>query len=565
MSSFIRFFPSTLPDETLQSRISRYHQLSGNRTENETFKDIFGAAPFSIGIIPKRVEDLAARLGGDKDTNLNELLKINTILPIYTPFLGLAGNGNNSLRDEKKTISSIGRIPRREVGIHSMAKICLACVRADLMEQGYSYWHRAHHIPGITACWRHGEMLLQSCPECSHPFYRTNKLLPSLAQECVCGWSPLLSNLSLPSVKIEQDFAVFSKQLLDRNLPAIKSEIIATCYSRKSKELGYTAGKLQSKKKMLIGIESHFGEDILAKIDYAYGLGKHHQWIRTTAIGGLLDMPITRHLILVYHLFKTVDHFEDRLAHEALVHQHGRAISRSKNTHDRESVSKRKLFRQKVKMILEMRGIVSLEYLWAHAYQATLWLTTHDKVWLNDALTNGLAKKAAPFTPPDSRDEVYAKTIATGLDDLYLIHAKQTRVNITNMSRLLPNRLPQSTAKRKTRFPLTSKQLKLNLESYWHFQLRRAILAISDISRHKLPANSTSLEMVSSISSISFKALISHFEWDLEKIVKTSFDPEELLKKTGVSHQWEGPPGPQIVAGGRSYVPLTPSTRTEIL
>ena len=71
----------SMPDETLHSRITRYHLLSGNRTERETFQDLFGAHPFPVKVIPKQIEDLAERLPGDKSENLNELLAGNTILP----------------------------------------------------------------------------------------------------------------------------------------------------------------------------------------------------------------------------------------------------------------------------------------------------------------------------------------------------------------------------------------------------------------------------------------------------------------------------------------------------
>ncbi|MCF5032553.1 MULTISPECIES: TniQ family protein [Pseudomonas syringae group] len=559
MSSTILFFPSSLPDETLPSRIARYHILSGNRTENETFRDIFGTAPFSLNIIPKRIDDIASRLPGDKDANMEELLASNTILPVYKPFLGLAESRDGVMA------SATCRIPRREVSNHRMAKFCLACVRADLIEQGHSYWHRAHHIPGITVCWRHGETLLQACPKCSHPFYRRNKLLPNLAAECVCGWNPLLSNLSLQGSKIEQDFAFFSKTLLERNLPAIKTEILASSYSRKNKELGYTAGKLQSKKKLLIGVKSHFGEELLARIDHAYGQGKYHQWIRMTAIGGMLDMPITRHLILAFHLFKTVDNFEERLAHEALIFQSAKRKPRSEQEKNISSVGKRKLHRQKVTIILKTRSSVTLDYLWANAYQATLWLVANDKVWLNDALINGMVPKAVISLKPHRRDEEYANSISNGVVDLFLIRPGQLRVNITNMRRLSPGWLPVCPTTRKQQFPLASNQLEVNLESYWHFQLRRVLLALSEMSKYKLPPNHTGRVLVSSISSTVWAAVISHFEWDVEKVIKTQINPDELLKRTGVTRQWEGPPGPRKVVGGRSYVPLKSRKLQDVL
>lgn len=556
MSPTILFFPSSLPDETLPSRIARYHILSGNRTENETFSDLFDTVPFSLNIIPKKICLIASRLPGDTDTNLNELLTSNTILPVYKPFSGTTESGDGIIN------SDTGRIPRREVTSHSMAKFCLACVRADLLEQGHSYWHRAHHIPGVTVCWRHGDELLQACPECSHPYYRKNKLLPSLTAACFCGWNPLLSNLFLAGTKIEQEFALFSKKLLDRNLSAIKSDTLISCYTRRARELGYVAGSLQSKKKILAGIESHLGKEVLAKIDHAYSKGKRRQWIRMSSIGGLLDMPIARHLILAFHLFKTVDCFEERLAHESIIYQSTQTKVRpEQDAKNATSLSRRKLHRQKVTTILKTRPSVTLEYLWTHAYQATLWLVANDKVWLSDVITHGLASKPQTTPQPHHRDEEYSIAIAAGVVDLYLIRPGQARVNISNMRRLPPGSLPTCPKTRNQQFPLSSKQLELHLESYWHFQLRRIILVLSEMSRHKLLPNYKNRMLISTMPSTIWGAVISHFEWEVEKIVKSPIDPDELLMRTNVTRQWEGPPGPRKVAGGRSYVPLKSKKR----
>jgi hypothetical protein len=77
-----------MPDETLLSRITRYHFLSGNKTEAETFRDLFDVAPFQLSFIPKQLGNLASRLPGVKESNFNELLEINTYFPAYKPFIG---------------------------------------------------------------------------------------------------------------------------------------------------------------------------------------------------------------------------------------------------------------------------------------------------------------------------------------------------------------------------------------------------------------------------------------------------------------------------------------------
>lgn len=541
-----------MPDETLQSRISRYHLLSGNRTENETYRDIFGTAPFAMKIIPNRIEDLASRLPGDKSLNLNELLISNTILPVYKPFLGVSKE-NIELRDES-IISAIARVPRREVSAHSMAKLCLSCVQDDLIETGHSYWHRAHHIPGVTVCWRHGEVLLQSCPKCSHPFYRSNKLLPSLAAQCICGWNPLNSHSPETGLELEQSFARFSKELLDRNLPAVKSEVLAAFYTRQAKKMGFTHGQFMSRAKLFESIQAMFGPKLLAKIDNAYAAGKHNQWIRTTTVNGLLDMPITRHLIMAYHLFKTVESFEKKLATESLFFS---SEARNRQTQlNKSSSNKQKLHRQKVTQLIGARPELNLDYLWANAYQATLWLITNDKSWLMKALANGPIIKAKVEQSPDHRDEAYADIISTRVEELYAISKKPVRVNITKMIALLPIRIPTSPADRKILFPRVAQKLELYYESSWHFRLRRTIWALSEMSRLKLPPNTCSLKLLPSVPIQAWIILINHFEWDLEKLMSTGFNPESLLAKASVSRQWEGPPGHHGPMGGRSYISI---------
>lgn len=549
MPASILFFPPSMPDETIQSRITRYHTLSGNRTEHETFKDIFGTPRFVMRIVPSKLGDLASRLPGDEKSNLDELLKFNTILPVYRPFLGISSTGN---LEAEGSMAALARIPRREVGTHSMAKICLECIRDDLSEQGYSYWHRAHHIPGVTTCWRHGESLIQACPQCSHPFYRREKLLPSLASGCVCGWNPTLSQTREPGLQIERDIAVFAKDLLERNLPAIKSDVLVACYSRRARDLGYSHGQFISRQKLFESIQSKFGDEVLSKMDNAYALGKHNQWIRTTTINGLLDMPITRHLILTFHLFKTVDDFERRLISESLAHNV--VVEKAVPVLKDSNANKRKFHRQKVTTLISARPTITIDYLWTHAYQATLWLTTHDKRWLNAVLSGENNRTPNPEFTPDKKDEEYSKIIVSGVESIYLITPRQVRANLSNMMALLPKKLPVSVQHRKSLFPLVSRQLELNYESNWHFILRRTIWGLSEMARLNLAPNGTSVALLTSVPANAWKGLVEHFEWNLEQLVKAPVDPERLLKETGVNRQWLGPPGYKGAFGGRSYV-----------
>lgn len=534
----------SMPDETLHSRVTRYHLLSGNRTERQTFKDLFGAQPFAIKIIPKQIEDLAEKLPGDKNDNLNELLACNTILPAYKPFLGIP-----KINQDGNSTSLVSRLPRREVSFHSMAKICLSCVQSDLIETGHSYWHRSHHIPGVTACWRHGESLLQACPTCTHPFYRDNKLLPMLTNPCVCGWKPLGSHSPSVVPGIEQKFAHFAKQLLDSDLPAVSSGVLAACYRRQAKKNGFAHGNLMSTAKMFESIQSKFGHDFLSRIDNAYASGKYHQWIRTTTVNDQLDMPITRHLIISLHLFGNVNVFEKRIAEEIILFT---GTPTRKSSNKISTGSNKAIHRLKVNNIIEARPGTTLDYLWKHAYQATLWLTANDKNWLSGVL---LKKTNASLTKESNIHEFdgkYADIIKNGVKALYNISQTQTRANLGNMLALLPKKIA-GVPQRNNLFPMVSEQLEINFESVWHFRLRRIISALSEMHRLKLPPNTTSLQLCSSLPVPAWSALISYFEWDVEKMVSEGIDVEKELAKANVPRQWDGPPGYQKSLGGRAY------------
>jgi hypothetical protein len=550
MSQKILFFPMSMPDETLHSRVTRYHLLSGNRTERETFQDLFGTHPFPLKIIPKQIEDLATRLPGDKIINLNELLTYNTILPAYKPFLGVPEISQGVHGESIMPI--VARVPRREVSSHSMAKICLSCVHSDLVENGYSYWHRAHHIPGITACWRHGEPLLQSCPSCTHPFYRLNKLLPTLSNQCVCGWSPINPGAVSVSPEIERKLAQFAKDLLDRNLPAVPSKILADCYRRQAKKRGFTYGKNVSTSKMFDSIESKYGPDLLSRIDNAYASGKHHQWIRTTIINEQLDMPITRHLIISHHLFDSIDSFERSLTQESLLFGEKKtsSVKKIKSASD----AKLTLHRLKVSQLIEARPNANLDYLWKHAYQAVLWLNVNDKKWLLDKITS---KERIPNTKEPSAnkfDGTYAEIIKERIKEIYDFSKKPVRANISNILALLPKRIKGGISERKSTFPLVSEQLELHFESLWHFRLRRALWGLSEMRRLELTPNTSSAQLLTSLPSPAWGALVSYFEWDLEKMMKDGIDIEKELANTNVTHKWEGLPEYDQSIGGRAYV-----------
>ncbi|QLL13485.1 TniQ family protein [Pseudomonas chlororaphis] len=539
MMSDLLFFPVSMPDEMLHSRITRYHFLSGNRTAAETYRDLFGSKPFCIGgIVPKQIEGLADRLPGQSETNLGELISSNTTFPAYRPFLGVRQGPENNAGP--LSFDGVVRIPRREESIHGKAKLCPTCVQEDLIDMGYAYWHRSHHIPGVAVCWRHGDSLIHACPKCSHPFYRKLRLLPNLTEPCACGWSPLNATTTRKGSNLEKKIALFAHDILQRNIPPIGSAVLSSCYVRQCKKRGFIFGNNAGIAKLFGSIQGAYGDELLSQIDPAYNNGKHEQWIRLKSDKGQLNMPLARHLIIALHLFASADDFEGALKKESILLSASTSLRPSRS--EEPQPDKKTRYRKKVEMLLALRSDANVEYLWKKAYKPTQWITENDNAWLMAKLRAPKEVAVTVEKTADLRDAAYAALIEAGVDELYRVTKDLKRVNIRNLQTLLPSSLPHGQSLRKQRFPLTYQQIKLHQESVWHFRLRTLVWTISELARMKLPMNYTTVRLTSVVASKVFLVFSSFFEWDLESFARTGVKAEALLKSTGVSRNWEGPP-----------------------
>jgi hypothetical protein len=86
----LHFFPASLPDETLLSRLSRYHLLSAAREDEHTFQLLFSESAGQLNFAaaaPTPLRRLANQLPGQSRKNLGELLAFNTFVPLVAPIL----------------------------------------------------------------------------------------------------------------------------------------------------------------------------------------------------------------------------------------------------------------------------------------------------------------------------------------------------------------------------------------------------------------------------------------------------------------------------------------------
>lgn len=536
--SDILFFPNSMPDETLHSRITRYHLLSGNMTETESFRDLFGAVPFCLSMLPKQVEVLAARLPGNAESNLEELINSNTIFPAYRPFLGM--DARVKVSSSNPGFSGALHVPRRDMSVTGKARICPSCVKEDLIEQGYPYWHRSHHLPAVSVCWRHGDPLIHVCPNCALPFYRKRRLLPSLTETCACGWSPLQVGSERKGAELEKDLAAFAHDILQRKMPLFSCDVVSSCYVRQARQLGFVYGERVNTRDLVSGLSAHYSDELLTKVDPAYEV-RNNQWLRLQPSRGRMDMPLARHFIVALYLFGSAESFDVALRYELNLHAAPKPLS--VRDFKEPSRGKKSQYRQKIRAILTLRKKVNLEYLWTAAYRPTKWMVENDSDWLMEQLRAKNNEKLVAQGTNDPRDEEFAAIIQEGAQELYQLTKDQKRVNKNNLLQLLPFRLPRDPSMFSLRFPLVAQQVELSRESIWHFHLRRVVWSLSELSRTGLSLTIGNLKLVCTVPENRLKVFAGFFEWDLEALGRNGVNPEALLKSTGVSTSWVGPVG----------------------
>ncbi|MBS0244712.1 MAG: TniQ family protein, partial [Proteobacteria bacterium] len=156
------WLPMWVPDETLYSWCSRYHQASGNALASTTCAQLFGQArhgyahDFPVGL-DALVEHTAGALG-DVDT----LIRERTLLPFYLPWrsspsqrhavMSLRGSLPGSLKYRLGLLT--GRF-----GANHPLRACDDCRTEDTRHLGMPCWHRVHQCPGVYVCPRHATVL----------------------------------------------------------------------------------------------------------------------------------------------------------------------------------------------------------------------------------------------------------------------------------------------------------------------------------------------------------------------------------------------------------------------
>jgi hypothetical protein len=161
----LHFFPSLWPDETLYSRLARYHRLSGHVDDRTTLVELIGVHTHVItSHLPSSLKMLVARLPPGAKSSAEELIKSSTIFPYFQAFLP-SQQSERAIETMSSSSTSglkmmLGLVASR-LGGHNVFRFCKTCALEDRDMFGQAYWHRTHQLPGAWVCPTHSEPLYE--------------------------------------------------------------------------------------------------------------------------------------------------------------------------------------------------------------------------------------------------------------------------------------------------------------------------------------------------------------------------------------------------------------------
>lgn len=234
----LHFFPASFPDETLFSRVSRYHLLTGDRRHDTTFHALFGrinSLDFTE-LAPPSLPALASLLPGDAVVQLGNLLVENTFVPFAVPVI------RQSMEEFMGT----------EFGDN---RACLLCLAEDMAAVGVPYLHRSHQLPAVTACWKHGAKLVVACPDCEKPFRRHAKFLRAPITPCSCGWQASDGSIAPLASRAELEFAIHAHCVLEKRVRQTSLAAAVRFFQSQIECSFYKIGPLgQVNRRLLVGL-----------------------------------------------------------------------------------------------------------------------------------------------------------------------------------------------------------------------------------------------------------------------------------------------------------------------
>lgn len=165
----VHFFPTSFPDETLYSRMARYHRLAGHKCDRSSLLELIGKHTHVItSDLPSSLGKFISQFPAEQMPSVEEIIEGNTIYPYFREFIpeGRCAKVLSTMSgDSASGIKMYLGLVASRLGAKSSLRYCRSCLSDDEAAFGQPYWHRVHQLPGAWVCPIHDEVLftLEDC------------------------------------------------------------------------------------------------------------------------------------------------------------------------------------------------------------------------------------------------------------------------------------------------------------------------------------------------------------------------------------------------------------------
>lgn len=163
LAELVRRLPEPYEDELWYSVLSRYHRMSGNLTERETYReimpDMIKGAESSIPILTINNYSIWLMKGDEK--KLRDIYFEHTLEPYWFRFSKTNSKGSAYVQSITKPQNKKADTILTTFHLDKM-RYCPLCAEEEREQYGETFWHRLPQIPLLTICPKHKCRLVNS-------------------------------------------------------------------------------------------------------------------------------------------------------------------------------------------------------------------------------------------------------------------------------------------------------------------------------------------------------------------------------------------------------------------
>lgn len=230
-----------------------------------------------------KINELCRRQLPDGDPN--QIIEDHTFYPYYSPFL----KSDQKQALIRKMLYGIGGqcvniagLSATNIHIKKELFLCPLCLMSDVNKYGEPYWHRIHHLPGVSMCAIHNTKLYSNCPHCNESLDKQGgrdlKITPLF-----CSNGHDLTKVKEVGEKELYEIALDSKKILQREIN-INLEDINKNNQLFLKKLNYISSthRALNLNKLKSEFSAKYTDDFLSQIGVPSPFqSKTESWLRT--------------------------------------------------------------------------------------------------------------------------------------------------------------------------------------------------------------------------------------------------------------------------------------------